>query len=355
MDYPFNLKGILYFPQINTEYDSIEGTIKLYNNQVFIADNIKEVIPEFLMLLKGVIDCPDLPLNVSRSALQNDGFVKKISDYITKKVADKLSGMRKTDRESYEKYWDDISPFIKFGFIRDQKFADKIKDYILFKNMEHKYVTLSDLVPAPANDDDVTTLYYITDEVQQSQYINMFKEQDMDAVILNHNIDSAFITQIEQQNQHIKFKRIDADVEDALKEDVDEKELDEIKTSLTDLFRKTLNKENLEVHVEKLKDAKISSIITLSEESRRMQDMMKMYAMPGMDPNMFGAPAQVLTLNANNTLVKYLFEHGDAQNAKIICEQLYDLAMLSHTTLAPEEMTKFVQRSNEIMEMITKF
>ena len=355
MDYPFNLKGILYFPQINTEYDSIEGTIKLYNNQVFIADNIKEVIPEFLMLLKGVIDCPDLPLNVSRSALQNDGFVKKISDYITKKVADKLTGMCKTDRESYEKYWDDISPFIKFGFIRDQKFADKIKDYILFKNMEHKYVTLSDLVPAPANDDDVTTLYYITDEVQQSQYINMFKEQNMDAVILNHNIDSAFITQIEQQNQHIKFKRIDADVEDALKEDVDEKELDEIKTSLTDLFRKTLNKENLEVHVEKLKDAKISSIITLSEESRRMQDMMKMYAMPGMDPNMFGAPAQVLTLNANNTLVKYLFEHGDAQNAKIICEQLYDLAMLSHTTLAPEEMTKFVQRSNEIMEMIAKF
>ena len=355
MDYPFNLKGILYFPKINTKYDTIEGTIKLYNNQVFIADNIKEVIPEYLLLLKGCIDCPDLPLNVSRSALQNDGFVKKISDYITKKVADKLTGMCKTDRESYEKYWDDISPFIKFGFIRDQKFADKIKDYILFKNMEHKYVTLSDLVPAPANDDDVTTLYYITDEVQQSQYINMFKEQDMDAVILNHNIDSAFITQIEQQNQHIKFKRIDADVEDALKEDVDEKELDEIKTSLTDLFRKTLNKENLEVHVEKLKDAKISSIITLSEESRRMQDMMKMYAMPGMDPNMFGAPAQVLTLNANNTLVKYLFEHGDAQNAKIICEQLYDLAMLSHTTLAPEEMTKFVQRNNEIMEMITKF
>ena len=355
MDYPFNLKGILYFPKVNTQYDNLEGVIKLYNNQVFIADNIKEVIPEFLMLLKGVIDCPDLPLNVSRSALQNDGFVKKISDYITKKVADKLTGMCKTDRESYEKYWDDISPFIKFGFIRDQKFADKIKDYILFKNMEHKYVTLSDLVPAPANDDDVTTLYYITDEVQQSQYINMFKEQGMDAVILNHNIDSAFITQIEQQNQHIKFKRIDADVEDALKEDVDEKELEDIKTSLTDLFRKTLNKENLEVHVEKLKDAKISSIITLSEESRRMQDMMKMYAMPGMDPNMFGAPAQVLTLNANNTLVKYLFEHGDADNAKIICEQLYDLAMLSHTTLAPEEMTKFVQRSNEIMEMIAKF
>ncbi len=354
MDYPFNLKGILYFPQINTEYDSIEGTIKLYNNQVFIADNIKEVIPEFLMLLKGVIDCPDLPLNVSRSALQNDGFVKKISDYITKKVADKLSGMCKTDRGSYEKYWDDISPFIKYGFIRDQKFADKIKDFILFKNMDHKYETLSDMVPAPANDDDVTTLYYITDEVQQSQYINMFKEQDMDAVILNHNIDSAFITQIEQQNQHIKFKRIDADVEEALKETVDEKELEDITNALTDLFRNTLGKENLDVHVEKLKDEKISSIITLSEESRRMQDMMKMYAMPGMDPNMFGAPSETLTLNANNTLVKYLFEHGDADHAKIICEQLYDLAMLSHKPLSPEEMTKFVARSNEIMELLTK-
>ena len=383
MDYPFNLKGILYFPKINTEYDSIEGTIKLYNNQVFIADNIKEVIPEFLLLLKGVIDCPDLPLNVSRSALQNDGFVQKISEYISKKVADKLTGMCKTDRESYEKYWDDISPFIKYGCIKDAKFAEKMGDYVLFKNLDGKYLTLKDCIEenkketeeteaqteekkedaaesenkdnAEAKEPEKTVIFYVTDEVQQSQYINMFKEQDMDAVILNHNIDSAFITQIEQQNQHIKFKRIDADVEDALKEDVDEKELDEIKTSLTDLFRKTLNKENLEVHVEKLKDAKISSIITLSEESRRMQDMMKMYAMPGMDPNMFGAPAQVLTLNANNTLVKYLFEHGDAQNAKIICEQLYDLAMLSHTTLAPEEMTKFVQRSNEIMEMITKF
>ena len=354
MDYPFNLKGILYFPQINTEYDSIEGTIKLYNNQVFIADNIKEVIPEFLMLLKGVIDCPDLPLNVSRSALQNDGFVQKISSYITKKVADKLTGMCKNDRESYEKYWDDISPFIKFGFIRDQKFAEKIKDYLLFKNMEHKYVTLSDLVPAPASDDDVTTLYYITDEVQQSQYINMFKEQGMDAVILNQNIDSAFITQIEQQNRHIKFKRIDADVEEALKEKTDEKELEDITKALTDLFRKTLGKENLDVHVEKLKDEKISSIITLSEESRRMQDMMKMYGMPGMDPNMFGGAQESLTLNANNSLVQYLFEHGDADNAKIICEQLYDLAMLSHKPLEPEAMTKFIARSNKLMEMLTK-
>lgn len=354
MDYPFNLKGILYFPQINTEYDSLEGTIKLYNNQVFIADNIKEVIPEFLMLLKGVIDCPDLPLNVSRSALQNDGFVKKISDYITKKVADKLTGMCKTDRESYEKYWDDISPFIKFGFIKDEKFADKIKDYILFKNMEHKYTTLSDLVPAPANDNDKTTLYYITDEVQQSQYINMFKEQGMDAVILTHNIDSAFITQIEQQNQHIMFKRIDADLEEALKEDVDEKELESITNALTELFKKALNKENLDVHVEKLKDKKISSVITLSEESRRMQDMMKMYGMAGMDPSMFGGASESLTLNANNTLVQYLFEHGDAENASMICEQLYDLAMLSHQPLSPEAMTKFIARSNEIMEMIAK-
>ena len=329
MDYPFNLKGILYFPKINTEYESIEGTIKLYNNQVFIADNIKEVIPEFLMVLKGVIDCPDLPLNVSRSALQNDGFVNKVADYISKKVADKLTGMFKTDRENYEKYWDDISPFIKFGCLKDEKFGEKMKDSMIYKNLDHKYLTLEDIIneskaagteeetaeEAAAETDvqtdtddqdkepEKTSVYYVTDEVQQSQYINMFKEQDMDAVILNHNIDSAFITQIEQQNQHIKFKRIDADVEDALKEDVNAKDLEEIKTSLTDLFRKTLNKENLEVHVEKLKDAKISSIITLSEESRRMQDMMKMYAMPGMDPNMFGAPAQVLTLNANNTLV----------------------------------------------------
>ena len=350
VDYPFNLKGILYFPKINHEFAGQEGQIKLYNNQVFVADNVKEVIPEFLMLLKGVIDCPDLPLNVSRSFLQNDGYVKKISSHITKKVADKLASIYNNERENYEKYWDYINIFIKYGCLRDEKFYEKVKDVIIYKDIDGKYLTLDEYLDGKEEKD----VYYVSDPQTQSQYINMFKEQDMDAVILNHNIDSAFITQIEQQNQHIKFKRIDADVEDALKEDVDEKELDEIKTSLTDLFRKTLNKENLEVHVEKLKDAKISSIITLSEESRRMQDMMKMYAMPGMDPNMFGAPAQVLTLNANNTLVKYLFEHGDAQNAKIICEQLYDLAMLSHTTLAPEEMTKFVQRSNEILLMIAK-
>ncbi|MDD3185217.1 MAG: molecular chaperone HtpG [Anaerostipes sp.] len=354
MDYPFNLKGILYFPQINNEYESMEGTIKLYNSQVFIADNIKEVIPEFLMLLKGVIDCPDLPLNVSRSALQNDGFVKKISDYITKKVADKLSGMCKTDRENYEKYWDDINPFIKFGYIKDTKFADKIKDYLLFKNMDGKYQTLSDLAPSPANDDDKTTIYYITDEVQQSQYINMFKEQGLDAVVLKHNIDSAFISNIEQQNQHVMFKRIDANVEDTLKDTDSKEDLTDIQKALTDLFRKVLGKDNLDVHVDALKDENISSIVTLSEESRRMQDMMKMYAMPGMDPSMFGAPTESLTLNANNSLVKFLFEHGDAENTNMICEQLYDLAMLSHKQLDPESMTKFITRSNEILKLIAK-
>lgn len=352
MDYPFNLKGILYFPQINSEYDSIEGTIKLYNSQVFIADNIKEVIPEFLMLLKGVIDCPDLPLNVSRSALQNDGFVKKISDYISKKVADKLSGMCKTDRETYEKYWDDISPFIKFGYIKDQKFGEKIKDYILFKNMDQKYLTLSDLAPVPADEKEKTTIYYITDEVQQSQYINMFKEQGLDAVILKHNIDSAFISQLEQQSQNLAFKRIDADVEGALKEDSDE-DLTDITTALTELFRKTLGKENLDVHVDKLKNEDVSAVITLSEESRRMQDMMKMYGMAGMDPSMFGG-AESLTLNANNQLVQYLFEHGDAENTPVICEQLYDLAVLSNKQLPADQMTKFIARSNKIMQMLTK-
>ena len=388
MDYPFNLKGILYFPKINTEYDSIEGTIKLYNNQVFIADNIKEVIPEFLMLLKGVIDCPDLPLNVSRSALQNDGFVKKISEYITKKVADKLIGMCKTDKENYEKYWDDISPFIKFGCLKDTKFCDKMNDYILFKNLDDKYLTLPELLvkeeekkdenkdeaevlDADGNPikkestdaadenteekDERKVIYYVTDKLQQGQYIKMFKEQNMDAVILDHNIDTSFISQLEQRNEHYKFMRIDADVTESLKDETSAEDLKAETDTLTDVFKKALNNNKLTVKVEKLKNADIASVITLSEEGRRMQDMMKMYAMPGMDPNMFGAPAQVLTLNANNTLVKYLFEHGDAQNAKIICEQLYDLAMLSHTTLAPEEMTKFVQRSNEIMEMIAKF
>ena len=394
MDYPFNLKGILYFPKINTEYDSIEGTIKLYNNQVFIADNIKEVIPEFLMLLKGVIDCPDLPLNVSRSALQNDGFVKKISEYITKKVADKLIGMCKTEKESYEKYWDDISPFIKFGCLKDTKFCDKMNDYILFKNLDDKYLTLPELLvkeeekkddaevldkdgnpitntgDAAASDntadgsdtsadsekDERKVIYYVTDKVQQGQYIKLFKEQNMQAVILDHNIDTSFITQLEQRNEKYKFMRIDADVTESLKDETSAEDLKAETDALTEIFKKALNNDKLTVKVEKLKNENISSIITLSEEGRRMQDMMKMYAMNGMggmDMNMFAAD-QTLTLNANNELVKYIFEHKDSENVPMFCEQLYDLAVLSNHPLSVDEMTKFVERSNKIMMLLAK-
>ena len=394
MDYPFNLKGILYFPKINTEYDSIEGTIKLYNNQVFIADNIKEVIPEFLMLLNGLIDCPDLPLNVSRSALQNDGFVKKISEYITKKVADKLIGMCKTEKESYEKYWDDISPFIKFGCLKDTKFCDKMNDYILFKNLDDKYLTLPELLvkeeekkddaevldkdgnpitntgDAAASDntadgsdtsadsekDERKVIYYVTDKVQQGQYIKLFKEQNMQAVILDHNIDTSFITQLEQRNEKYKFMRIDADVTESLKDETSAEDLKAETDALTEVFKKALNNDKLTVKVEKLKNENISSIITLSEEGRRMQDMMKMYTMNGMggmDMNMFAAD-QTLTLNANNELVKYIFEHKDSENVPMFCEQLYDLAVLSNHPLSVDEMTKFVERSNKIMMLLAK-
>lgn len=353
MDYPFNLKGILYFPKINTEYESIEGTIKLYNNQVFVADNIKEVIPEFLLLLKGVIDCPDLPLNVSRSALQNDGFVKKISDYITKKVADKLSGMCKTDKENYEKYWDDINPFIKFGCLKNEKFAEKMNDYIIFKNLDGKYLTLKECLEENKEKHE-NTVFYVTDEVEQSQYINMFKNEGIDAVILTHNIDQPFITNMESKNENLKFKRIDADLSDSFKEETSKDELKDMTEKLSKTFKDALGKENLTVNVEKLKDSSISSMITLSEESRRMQDMMKMYGMAGMDPNMFGAEGQTLVLNANNDLVKYVAEHADGENTKIICEQLYDLAMLSHAPLSPEQMTGFIARSNKIMELLAK-
>ena len=377
MDYPFNLKGILYFPKINTEYDSIEGTIKLYNNQVFIADNIKEVIPEFLLLLKGVIDCPDLPLNVSRSALQNDGFVKKISEYITKKVADKLTGMCKTDRESYEKYWDDISPFIKYGCIKDSKFSDKMNDYILFKNIDGKYLTLKDCIEENRKPEDETkteetvesteekkedgakdekepektTIFYVTDEVQQSQYINMFREAKKDAVILKHNIDSAFISHLEQKDQTIQFKRIDADLTEELRgeEATDE----ETSKTLTEVFRDALKNDKLEVKVENLKNEKVAAMMTLSEESRRMQDMMKMYNMYGMDPSMFGGQ-ETLVLNAKHPLVQFVADNKDSDKTPVICEELYDLAMLSHKQLSPEEMTRFVQRSNEILLMLTK-
>ena len=353
MDYPFNLKGILYFPKINTEYDSIEGTIKLYNTQVFIADNIKEVIPEFLMLLKGVIDCPDLPLNVSRSALQNDGFVKKISDYITKKVADKLTGMCKTDRENYEKYWDDIAPFIKFGCIKDEKFAEKMNDYILFKNLDKKYLTLKDCLEENKEKHE-NKVFYVTDEKEQSQYINMFKEEGLDAVILPHNIDSPFINHLEQKNEGLKFLRIDADLNDTFKEEVkeDDEEFKKTAETLTEIFKKALGNDKLEVKVEKLKNENISSMLTVAEESRRMQDMMKMYNMYGMDPSMFGGAGETLVLNANHKLVQYVLNHKDGENTPKFCEQLYDLALLSHGTLNPERMTKFIARSNEIMMMM---
>ena len=413
MDYPFNLKGILYFPKINMEYESIEGTIKLYNNQVFIADNIKEVIPEFLLLLKGVIDCPDLPLNVSRSALQNDGFVKKISDYISKKVADKLSGMCKTEKEEYDKYWDDISPFIKFGCLKDDKFCEKMTDYILFKNLEGKYLTLpeclevnktdaeenggedGEAVETPAStsadaeagspaegevqdaDGDPVEgevldadgnpveeeeekkekiVYYVTDEQQQSQYINMFKAAKMDAVILTHNIDQPFISQLEAKNEGIRFQRIDADLTDSFKAKTSKKaakEMEEQAEEIAKVMKKALKKDNLAVKVEKLKNKKISSMITVSEESRRMQDMMKMYAMNGMDMG-FGQEGETLVLNANHPLVQYVLDNKEGDNVKMICEQLYDLALLQNAPLKPEAMTKFIARSTDIMMLLTK-
>ena len=392
MDYPFNLKGILYFPRINMEYESIEGTIKLYNNQVFIADNIKEVIPEFLMLLKGVIDCPDLPLNVSRSALQNDGFVKKISDYISKKVADKLAGMCKTEKEEYDKYWDDISPFIKFGCLKDDKFCEKMTDYILFKNLDGKYLTLPECLEvnkidpdeaenkeeteekstdesaeaaeteaadkeAEAEEKKEKVIYYVTDEKQQSQYINMFKAAKMDAVILNHNIDQPFISQLEAKNEGIKFKRIDADLTDSLKSKTSKKaeeELTKAAETIGKVMKKALKKDKIEIKVEKLKNKKVASMMTLSEESRRMQDMMKMYAMPGMDMGDYGKEGETLVLNANHPLVQYVLDHTDDSNVSMICEQLYDLALLQQAPLEPEAMSKFITRSNDIMLLLTK-
>ena len=383
MDYPFNLKGILYFPKVNTEYDNLEGVIKLYNNQVFIADNIKEVIPEFLMLLKGVIDCPDLPLNVSRSALQNDGFVKKISDYITKKVADKLSGMYKVERENYEKYWDDISPFIKYGCLKDQKFREKMEDFIIFRNLEDKFITLPEYVEErkkaegkeqtkeeDAKDDtsensekaeadkeeEPTIVYYVTDMQQQSQYINMFKEQNIDAIILKHSIDQPFITQLEQGDLKVKFQRIDADLSETMTQEADEETIKKETETLTEVFKKALGKEQLEVKVEKLKNENVSSMMTLSEETRRMQDMMKMYSaggMGGMDMSMFGG-GETLVLNSSNKLVQYILENKDGEYVDMFCKQLYDLAMLAHKPLSAQEMTDFVARSNEIMMLLAK-
>ena len=377
MDYPFNLKGILYFPKVNTEYDNLEGVIKLYNNQVFIADNIKEVIPEFLMLLKGVIDCPDLPLNVSRSALQNDGFVKKISDYITKKVADKLSGMYKVDKENYEKYWEDISPFIKYGCLKDDKFREKMSDYIIFKDLNDKYITLPEYVDAVKADEDgdaktedadkenaqenkdgdkeeePTTVYYVTDMQQQSQYVNMFKEQNINAVILSHNIDQAFISQLEQGDLKVSFKGIDAGLNDTMKDDADEETLKKETEELSEIFKKALGKDKLEVKVEKLKNESVSSMLTLSEETRRMQDMMKMYSAGGMGMDMFG-DSETLVLNSSNKLVQYILNNKEAENVDMFCKQLYDLAVLANHPLKAEEMTEFVNRSNEIMLLLAK-
>jgi molecular chaperone HtpG len=353
MDYPFNLKGILYFPKINTEYDSIEGTIKLYNNQVFVADNIKEVIPEFLMLLKGVIDCPDLPLNVSRSALQNDGFVKKISDYITKKVADRLSGMCKTDRENYEKFWDDINPFIKYGCLKDEKFAEKMNDYIIYKDLNGKYLTLPDILKEN-EEKHKGQVFYVTDEKEQSQYIEMFRKEGMNAVLLKHNIDSAFISHMEQKNKDVKFLRIDADLSDTFKEEVAEDEKETVKQSsdsLKELFQKALSNDKLDVKAEKLKDASLASVMTLSEESRRMQDMMKMYGMAGMD---FGAPSETLVLNLSHPLVQYVLDHKDSEDVSVFCEQLYDMAALAHGSLSADRMSKFISRTNDIMMRLAK-
>ena len=396
MDYPFNLKGILYFPKINMEYESIEGKIKLYNNQVFIADNIKEVIPEYLMLLKGVIDCPDLPLNVSRSALQNDGFVTKISDFISKKIADKLSGMCKTEKEEYEKCWDDIAPFIKFGCLKDDKFCEKMTDYILFKNLEGNYMTLPECLEVKPIDPDSEenavdengekveaevveegadkdadkdaqdadeaekkekVIYYVTDEKQQSQYINMFKQAKMDAVYLTERIDQPFVQQLENKNEGIKFSRIDADLTDVFKTKTSKKaqeEYDAKAEAISEKMKKALKKEKLTVKIEKLKNKKVSSVLTVSEDARRMQDMMQMYAANGMDMGMFGSEGETLVLNANHPLVAYIMEHEDGDQTEMICEQLYDLAQLQNAPLSPEAMTKFIARSNEIMMLLTK-
>lgn len=373
MDYPFNLKGILYFPKINTEYDSIEGTIKLYNNQVFIADNIKEVIPEFLLLLKGVIDSADIPLNVSRSALQNDGSVRKISEYIAKKVADKLSGMCKTERDKYEKYWDDIAPFIKYGYLRDDKFAKKIEDYILFKNINDKYLTLNELINeaksinSKAGKDEnensvgngktedkdknpeITQIFYINDVKEQSQYVNIFKSAGKDAVVLPHSIDVPFISNLEMKRKDVKFLRIDSDMTDDMRGEEVSEDTKKTYEELCEKVKKALHNDKLKVEIQLLKNSEISSVITVPEESRRMQEMMKQYRMLGMDPAMFGGEGETLVLNANHALVKELLNNKHEEYFGMICEQLYDMASISHSPLSPERMSNFIKRSNELM------
>ena len=362
MDYPFNLKGILYFPKITNQYDSIEGTIKLYNNQVFIADNIKEVIPEFLLLLKGVIDCPDLPLNVSRSALQNDGFVTKISDYITKKVADKLSGMYKTEKEDYEKYWDDISPFIKYGCLRDEKFAEKMNDYVLFKNLSGKYLTFQECLEENKEKHE-NTIFYVSDRQKQGQYIDMFKKAKLDAVYLEHVIDSSYITQLEMKQEGVRFLRIDTDLDRVFQKRTskkDQAELDEKAEKIQERLRKLAGNDKLEVRLQNLKNAETSSMLTVSEESKRMEDLMMQMGMMGMDsPDLADLKTPgTLVLNNQNELVQYVLAHLDEEsedeNADMVLEQLYDLAKLGNEPLTPDEMSKFIARSNRIMVLLTK-
>jgi len=351
MDYPFNLKGILYFPRINPNMDKLEGTVKLYNNQVFVADNIKEVIPEFLLVLKGVIDCPDLPLNVSRSALQNDGFVAKISDYITKKVADKLIGMYKNHRDRYEELWDDLSPFIKFGCLRDNKFDEKMKEHMIFKNLEGKYITLPEYLEA-AKDSHENQVFYISDAETQARYIQMFKDEGIDAIYLTHNIDNPYITMMEARDDKVKFARIDSDLSANFKgEALSEEDEKKFTDSLTETFKKALGVENIKIKVESLKDENVSSMLTQSEADRRMAEMMRMYSeagMGGMGMN-FGQETETLVLNSNNKLVKYVLDNPEEEITPTICCQLYDLAVLANKPLTADELTRFVARSNEIL------
>ncbi len=352
MDYPFRLKGILYFPKLKHELESIEGQVKLYNNQVFIADNLKEVIPEFLLLLKGTIDCPDLPLNVSRSFLQNDGYVTKMSKYITKKVADKLNSLFKKSRDEYSKFWDDISPFIKYGCMREHDFFDKVKENLLFRTTEGEYVTLGEYKDK-AKEKHENKVFYVSDPQQQAQYIKMFKDNGMEAVVLDTKLDIPFVSFMEAYGEGVRFERIDSAVTEMLKGEGETSE--EQQKALEELFKADLGKENLKIKVEALTSDEVSAMIELSEQSRRMQEMSVMYGMSGLN-NM---PAdETLVLNANNPVVKKLFELKDSDDRKddvsLICKQIYDLAVMSHRALTNEEMTEFISRSNKILGIMAK-
>ena len=357
MDYPFNLKGILYFPKLANEFENMEGQIKLYNSQVFVADNIKEVIPEFLLLLKGVIDCPDLPLNVSRSFLQNDGFVKKISDYISKKVADKLKSLYKSEKETYEGFWNDINPFIKFGALKDDKFYEKVKDIMLYRTTSADYVVLPEYLERNTAKHE-NQVFYVSDEVQQAQYIKMFKDHDLEAVILSHPIDNAFVSFVESKEENVSFKRIDSDVSDIMKDSVTEdeqKDLDALAQELQKVFAQALSKENIKVKIDNLKSEDISAVMVLSEESRRMQEMTKMYGMMGMGLGDLGSD-ETLTLNKKNKLVQYIIDNKGIEeksdDVKLFSQQIYDLALMSHKPLEADAMTAFIARSQDILSRL---